>query len=627
MLHSFILSRASRSWWCALLLFASLVTSSAVTNGRGKWEKRNDNEYDYIIVGGGLTGLVAAHRLSENSRAVSVLVLEYGVIDRSDATKIPYMGSFLNFPNMFNITTAPEPGLEGRSYSVRAGSVVGGGTTVNGMTYDRASAADYDSWEKLGNRGWGWQGLLPYFKKSAQFTPPPQEVVDEYEYTYDQSAYGSRSPLKITYPHWQAPDLYKMSDAFTEMGIPFRNEHASGDAIGKFWAPASIDAKTMTRSSSLTAYYDTASSRDNLKLLTEHQVIRLTFNENSKNVSGVKAINRKSNKEVTFRAKREVILAAGAIHTPQLLQLSGIGPKAVVEAAGIKSKVDLPGVGSNLQDHPVAYLNWRVANNFPEPNAIAINATFAAEALELYNNLKTGPYTKAQTNMIAFLTLSMITDDVDAMIKSLNEQNSATYLPTVYSNSALLVGFEAQRNILANQLKEGSVAAMELPISGSGSVPNSIQKPLSRGTVHLNPNNPRGEPIVTYHALKNPFDRALIATFVNFTRRYFKTTALASLKPEEVSPGVEAQTEDEIIAKLIAGGPLSFGPSFAHPSCSCPMMPRAKGGCVSADLLVYGTKRLSIIDASIMPIIPAAHLQASVYAIAEKAADIIKRRG
>lgn len=365
-----------------------------------------------------------------------------------------------------------------------------------GMAYDRASAADYDSWEELGNRGWGWKGMFPYFKKSADFTPPKKEVVDKYKYTYDESAYGRRSPLQVTLPDWQAPDQYKMADAFTELGVAHLKEHAQGNAIGQFWAPATIDAKTMTRSSSLTAYYDTASWRRNLKMLPEHQVIELTFEGDTTVVSGVKAIDRKANTEVTFRARKEVIMAAGALHTPQILQLSGIGPRSVIEAAGIQCRVDLPAVGSNLQDHPVAYLNWKVTNSFPEPNVMAINQTFAAEALAEYQMYRTGPYTKAQSNSIAFLSLPMITNDTESMINSLNDQVSSTHLPDVYT-SDLIAGFDAQRAILARQLGEGSVSALEFPFGGAGFVPNSLQKPLSRGTVHIDATNPRGEPIVT----------------------------------------------------------------------------------------------------------------------------------
>ncbi|KAK2812244.1 hypothetical protein FQN50_001602 [Emmonsiellopsis sp. PD_5] len=624
------LSPILRTWACASLLFTSLTTSSTTLPENEK--KSANNEYDYIIVGGGLTGLVAAHRLSEDSD-VSVLVLEYGIIDRSNTTQIPLMATTLNTGAMFNITSAPEPGLDNRQYSIRAGSIAGGGSSVNGMTYDRASAADYDSWEQLGNPGWGWEGLLPYFKKSADFIPPPARIEAEYNYTYDEAAYGgSSSPLKVSFPHWQVPDTYAMSDAFTEMGIPKRKEHADGRSIGQIWSPAALDPETMTRSSSLTAYYDSVKERENLKMLNEHQVIGLTFEPEPGEalvVSGVKALDRQeANKEVTFRARKEVILAAGAIHTPQILQLSGIGPKAVVEAAGIESKLDLPGVGSNFQDHPVAYLNWELENTYPQPDIMTTNETFATEALEEYLQHKTGPYTKAQSNTIAFLSLPMLTDDVESLIAILENQAPGTSLPEVYKDEeTLLTGFEAQRKILTEQLRAGSVAAIEMPYSGMGQVPNSLQKPLSRGTVHLNATHPHAEPIVTHNALTNPFDRSTLYTSIQFTRRYLNTTtSLAHLHPHEVTPGADKVGQEEVLTALIAGGPLSLSPSFAHAGCSCPMMPREMGGCVGADLSVYGTVGVRVVDASVMPVIPAAHLQAGLYAVAERGLDVVRGR-
>lgn len=418
-------------------------------------------------------------------------------------------------------------------------------------------------------------------------------------------------------------------DAFDELGIPFIEDPANGFDTGAYWVPHSVDARTQTRCSSLTCYYDLVSSRTNLKLLSEHQVTELVFSESESDtlvVSGVKALDRNSGEEVTFSARKEVILAAGAIHTPHILQLSGIGPKAVVEAAGIESKLDLAAVGSNYQDHPVAYLNWTVQSNFPTPNEAAVNATFGAAALAEYQENRTGPYTRAQPNTIAFMSLPQISDDYEDQVASISAQDPSEVLPAAYADEALLAGWLAQRDILAEQIGSGSVAVMEFPFGGAGVNPNAMQKPLSRGTIELNPADPHAEPIVTNYAFQNPFDRWSIFTFVEFTRRYFASDALASLSPVEVAPGADATTPEEVIAAMLPLAPLGLSPSFAHPSCSCPMMPREKGGCVSPDLLVYGVEKLSIIDASIMPIIPAAHLQATMYAVAEKAADLIKAR-
>ncbi|KIX05367.1 uncharacterized protein Z518_06239 [Rhinocladiella mackenziei CBS 650.93] len=641
-MSSLFFSRLTSSW-AALLTYGTLAAAAVLpredsnitsaTDGDLSTLSSSATSYDYIIVGGGLTGLVAANRLSENAQGKALPCLS----KICNTTLWPVNAASLNTADMFNITSGPEPALGNRTYSVRAGSVPGGGSTVNGMELDRASAADYDSWELLGNPGWGWKGLLPYFKKASSemdtrthFTQPPADIQAQYNYTWDESAYGN-GPLQASFPDFQYPDNYPFFDAFAELDIPFVREHAAGNAVGYYWTPASLDPKKKTRSSSLNAYYDPVSSRPKLRMLVEHQVTEILFNGNKLEAAGVKAIDRTTGKEVRFKANKEVILAAGAVHTPQILQLSGIGPKNVLQAAGIKVKLDFPAVGSNFQDHPVAYLNWNVTNSFPYPGILTVNATFYAEALALYLNNLTGPFTKAQASSTGFLSLEMITDEASSLLEDLSAQDATSYLPSVYSsNQQLLAGFQAQRKILVDQLGAGSIAVLELPFSGAGSMPNALQKPLSRGTVYLNATNPKGEPVVTHHAFENPFDKSQLYAMVQFTRKLMSADALASLSPVETLPGPQYQTPDEIFNVLASSrssfGPPALGPTFAHPSSSCPMMPRKYGGVVGPDLLVYGTKKLSIIDSSILPIIPAAHLQASLYAVGEKAADLIKGR-
>jgi choline dehydrogenase-like flavoprotein len=406
--------------------------------------------------------------------------------------------------------------------------------------------------------------------------------------------------------------------------MPFVEEPAAGNAVGHFWCPSSINAKTMTRTSSLYNYYDRVSDRKNLKLLAKHQVTEIIFDKEL-GATGVKALNRDNDHQVTFKANKEVILAAGAIFTPQVLQLSGIGPKKVLAAAGVKTKLDLPAVGSNFQDHPVAYLSWNVTNSFPSSGALLSNATFFEEARQLYANDLTGPLTKAQASYIGFLSLELLSKNSKTLLDDAEATSASDFLPEVYStDKSLLAGFKAQRDVLLKSIRAGSVAVLELPISGGGLIPNAMQKPLSRGTVHLNATNPTGVPIVLHNALAHPFDRATIFESLQFTRKLVNSDAVASLKPVELTPGARYTDRDETIARLVASGGLS--PTFSHPSCSCPMMPRELGGVVDSELRVYGTKRLSIVDASILPVIPAAHLQATMYSVAEKAADIIKAR-
>ncbi|KAF1362267.1 FAD/NAD(P)-binding domain-containing protein, partial [Lizonia empirigonia] len=184
------------------------------------------------------------------------------------------------------------------------------------MAFDRASAADYNAWERLGNPGWGWDGLLPYFKKSTTFTPPKLTGKD-FNITYNASFYGIDGPIQASFPNFEFPDVKVMWDAFRAENYPTPKEHASGDAVGATWIPTALDPKTQTRSDARRTYYDSVRNRTNLELLT-----------------GVEANTDKTVSKVY--ARREVILAAGSVFTPKILQLSGIGPAEVLEAAGVK---------------------------------------------------------------------------------------------------------------------------------------------------------------------------------------------------------------------------------------------------------------------------------------------------
>ncbi|KAI9698257.1 MAG: hypothetical protein M1820_007527 [Bogoriella megaspora] len=579
--------------------------------------------YDYIIVGGGLTGLVVANRLTEDPD-MTVLVVEYGYIDNSSTTLVPFFANGLNINDMFDIISAPIPDIANQTFPVWVGSVVGGGSLVNGMEYDRASAPEYDSWKALGNPGWGWSDLFPYFKKSTNFTAPLPAVAEEYGYTWNSSSFGE-GPIQVSYPPYQYPDLSSFWAGMRELNLTILQEGADGVATGVFWTQSSLDPKSETRSSSRTAYYDNITTRPNLNLITGHQARTITIS--NRTATAVTIINRMDNSTSSLRASKEVVMAAGSIHTPQILQLSGIGPKSVLEAASVDVLLDLPAVGANFQDHPVAYLDFNLTREtFPNPNTLSENVTFNASAYQRYLADKSGPWTIAHGNSAAWLPLETLTpNNVSALITDLRQQNASAYLPPAYRDKALMTGFLKQRDILSKQIEAGDTAVYELPFNGGGSVPNAIQKPLSRGTVYINASNPTGEPVVTFNTFQNPFDAAVLFASVNYTRTIFKTSALSELGPVELVPGTEAQDEQAVIAALTASG--SLAPSFAHPSGTCAMMPKELGGCVGPDLLVYGMERLSVIDASIIPLIPAAHLQATMYAIAEKAADIIKVRG
>ncbi|KAF1343514.1 alcohol oxidase [Lizonia empirigonia] len=489
---------------------------------------------------------------------VSVLVLETGTITEDINTIIPTLGNNINHALQYSIDSAPDPGL--------------GGLMINGMAFDRASAADYNAWERLGNPGWGWDGLLPYFKKSTTFTPPKLTGKD-FNITYNASFYGIDGPIQASFPNFEFPDV-----------------------------------KVITRSDARRTYYDSVRNRTNLELLTGVEANRVLFENLT--AKGVQFTNLASKTVSKVYARREVILAAGSVFTPKILQLSGIGPAEVLEAAGVKVKKDLAAVGANLQDHPNANMFWSTQNlSIPNPGFASDPAQNASAWTQYYTD-RTGP---------------SITSNYIQIVSSIRAQKSTEYLPAIYrKNPHLLRGYEAAKSITTELLAGTKAAAVEIPMNAFGLAIAAVQRPLSRGYVALNATNPSGTPIVQFNTFQNPADRIMMTEAVRWTRRHWQSPILARFSPAEVIPGVTAQSDDEIIDALLEQRALTA--TFAHQSGTCAMMPEEFGGCVSSNLTVYGTKKLSIVDASMIPLIPATHLQATMYAVAEKAADLIKMR-
>jgi choline dehydrogenase-like flavoprotein len=560
----------------------------------------------------------------------TVLVLEHGQINDDISTKVPSFANSVNSRLMYDLNSAPDANTGGKTYPVYVGNVVGGGSVVNGMAFDRASAADYDAWELLGNTGWNWDSLLPYFKKSTTFTPPLASNVQDFGITYDASYYGTNGPIQASYPNFEYDDMKKIWAAFKAAGIPLPREHAAGLAVGAFWTPTALQPETQTRSSAKNAYFDPIKSRSNLILSTGKKVTEILFEQSFMSwgppkANGVQYTSNNGGSIGKVYAKREVILAAGSVFTPQLLQLSGIGPRDILNAAGIRVKKDLSSVGANMQDHPNANLVFDLRNMAKVNIYSGQDPAYNATAWNDYETKKTGPLTQAHGSSLAFLSLNSITIQASQIVQTLKTQSILSFLPTIYNkDSSLQRGMLKQREIIANLLNSLDAAAGEIPMTPFGLAISALQRPLSRGSINVDPKNKYGNPVVQFNTFSNPIDRQILVEMVRWTRKHWARQELAMYEPVEVSPGAQYQTDDEIINALITQNGL--GASFAHMSGTCSMMPETLGGCVSSDLTVYGTKQLSVVDASIIPLIPATHLQATMYAVAEKAADIIKAR-
>jgi choline dehydrogenase len=587
---------------------------------------RNTNSindaYDFIIVGGGTAGLTIADRLTECPE-VSVLVIEYGPLDHHEPeVLVPGLLNLTSTPYLFNVTSIPQVGLDGRSFVIPAGAVVGGSTVVNGMFFDRGAAEDYDAWASLGNPGWDWEGLLFYFKKSENFTPAAPGYAEEFEISWDDATHGFDGPVQSSYPVFQFGAIVEFFFGWFSLGIRVPIDPGDGVKSGVFWGPSSLDPENETRSYARTAHYDRViNSRPNYHLIPNSIVTKVEIHDGV--ATGVEYHDKASGKTAVVTASKEVIVSAGAIHSAQILQLSGIGPKNMLQGLGLPVVADLPGVGHNFQDQPTLYSAWNFTRaQVPNSDTLAMDQRYAQSQLELYYAKREGPYTIVHQggNTVAFLPLSDLPAD-EAQISS--DSSLSTVLSTPYPNApeSVLVGYSAQKALILDLYSSDNTSVQETGWNSGSVLPITLLKPLSRGSVSIDTSDPLADPVVDWASLTVESDIDILVAALKKNREFMDTQAMREFGPiYELAPGANITSDKDVKAAIRA----MAVPTYSHPCCSCAMMPEELGGVVAPDLKVYGVKGLRVVDASIMPIIPSAHLSATVYALAEKAADIIK---
>ncbi|OHF00487.1 GMC oxidoreductase [Colletotrichum orchidophilum] len=587
-------------------------------------QRQNDTNllpiYDYIVVGGGASGLTVANRLTENP-AVTVLVIEAGELDKGeDFVKIPGLaGGAIGTQYDWNTTYVANDALGGRVVSIPQGKVVGGSTKLNRMVFDRGSKSDYDRWDVLGAEGWNWESLFPYFKKNEKFTPPKADIVSEWGVEFDAAAHGSDGLMQATYSPFFWPTTKYMIEAVKELKITIPKDQANGSAIGAYFCPHNQDPITSTRSSAREAYYDNFTGRKNLHLLTGRQVTKVLTAGSGDFVKaiGVEFAASKGAQTQTAKVAKEVILAAGTFHTPQILQVSGIGDPALHTSINVPTVVNLPAVGQNLHDHVILTVVNTINTTLPVNSMLQNNATFAAEARAQYDSQKNGPLSSPTGDFIAFLPLSTYSKAVDVLSSEAASQDATTYLPSG-TPAEVVKGYKAQQKVLNERLTADDSAILEI-IWSDGAFVLGLQHPYSRGSLKAPSSSTFDAPIADSAFLKNPLDVSVLVEGVKFARTIAGTEAVKPLQPFEIVPGANVTT-DAAIADFVR----QQSGTLYHPVGTCKLGPREEGGVVDANLNVYGVKSLRIVDASIMPLLPASHLMTTVYAVAERAADIIK---
>ncbi|OTA22721.1 hypothetical protein BTJ68_13419 [Hortaea werneckii EXF-2000] len=502
-------------------------------------------------------------------------------------------------------------------------------TYLAGMFFNRGSAEDYDSWEELGNPGWGWKDLLPYFKKSETFTPPSFQIANEYVdiISPDLAPHGTDGPVGSSFPNFQWPIAKNFFQGWNAIGLLTQPQPNAGDANDVIYGPLSLNAKNQSRSSASRAYYrPIARERGNLHLIVGHAASKIHFDRfTARSVDFIRSnttTESSKNPRLNVKACREIILAAGAPYSPQILQLSGIGPRDLLERLGIETIVDLPGVGSNFQDQPTMFMQYTYSNYpYPSPEWLTTNDTWTNEQLSLYYHNRTGPMTVPffSGTLVAYLPLQNMTDESDRILRSALKVNTSSLLP-INSDSTILAGYHAQNQILLERYRSAHTTVQEVAFGGSGSVPVALLKPLSCGSIQINTTDPSKTPLVDFGTFSHPTDLEIAVEAIKKTREFMNSAPMQETGATEIIPGTNITSDDEIAAAIrnLARS------TWQHPTSSCSMMRRELGGVGDPSLKVYGVEGLRVVDASIMPLIIGSHTSSTVYAVAEKAADIIK---
>lgn len=529
-------------------------------------------QYDFIIIGAGSAGCVLANRLSAKPN-IRVLLLEAGGPDTSPYIHIPAgFAKTLSDPRVnWLFQTEADPGTHGRRHIWPRGKVLGGSSAINGMLYVRGQREDYDLWRQLGNPGWGWDEVLPYFKKS------------EDQARGANADHGVGGPLHVADSREQSALADALIKAGFEAGIEECADPNSGDQGGIGYTQLTI--KKGLRVSAATAYLRPVAKRPNLHIETGAMVQRILF-------KGTRAIGveyHKDQQTLQALAGREVILCGGAINSPQVLELSGIGPVNVLKDKGIDVVHPSPGVGENLQDHLVVAAQYRIQN--------------AASLNELSRGL---PLAKEVTKWLFRRRglLSQSPSQLDGYVRS--SQDVATPDIQILMIPATING--------KKMAQEGKFELERNPGVTIGAIP---LRPESRGSVHIKTPTPNDPPAIKPNYLDAPADHRVTVEGLKWVRRIAEQPAFAPYRKAETVPGTGVTSDEDLL-----GYARQASSTLYHPVGTCKMGADAMS-VVDEQLKVHGTQHLRVVDASIMPRLISGNTNAPTIMIAEKAADMI----
>jgi choline dehydrogenase len=528
--------------------------------------------FDYVIVGAGSAGAVLAARLSEDPE-ISVCLLEAGPRDKSPLIHIPFGLAVLMRQRStdWNYRTAPQAGLNGRRLYWPRGRTLGGSSSINAMVYIRGVPGDYNEWASLGATGWDWESVFPYFKKSED----QERGEDEF--------HGKGGPLTVSNLRY----VNRLSKAFVKAGTELQISHnedfngAQQEGVGVY----QVTQRNGQRCSSAVAYLREALTRPNLSVYTGALAQRVRFMGNR--ATGVDV--RLEGKEQTINARREVLLCGGAINSPQLLMLSGVGPAAHLREHGITPIADLSGVGQNLQDH----LDVIVQGTSRSRAGYGIAPTIIPRGI--------GASVNYMLRRQGFLSSNVA--EAGGFVRVAPEAKHA----------------EVQYHFLPVRMRDHGRKA----VFGYGySLHTCCLKPKSRGEIRLSCTDPAVHPVIDPRFLSDEYDVHTMIAGVKLARRILDAPAFAAFRGTEVEPGAQTQSDDDLLAFI-----REYAETIYHPVGTCRMgSPDDPKTVVDPQLRVVGTECLRVVDASVMPQLISGNTNAPVIMIGERAADLIRGR-
>ncbi|KAK8877516.1 Dehydrogenase citC [Apiospora arundinis] len=598
--------------------------------------------FNYIVVGGGTAGMTVASRLTEDPD-VSVLVIEAGA-DKSSDPAVLTPGLFatqIGHPEydwMFQSTRQPQ--LNNRIIAQPRGKQLGGSSALNIMVMMYPSRENIDAWGDLGNNGWSFDELAPYYRKMATITPPGTNARDvtHVDKWYDPALDGHFGPLQIGWGK-DYPEVLNGAwvETFAALGLGMTEDPRTGEAVGGFQNMESVSPETRQRSYAANAYYGPAQrARPNLTVMTSTRVVKIVTEETPSGIVAIGVVARlPTGEEKHFDASDEVVLSAGTIQSPQILELSGIGGRALLEQNGIAVKIDNPGVGEHLQDHPIVGQMFEAKDGVRSLDLLK-GPAYSEAAQEQYSHgvgvLSESPLASAYA---PFVDKNGVMSETQ--VKSLLDEhfNSAT----TYNHTGTQINHDKEFEILRRCMEipgSNQVQYHLLPASLPVPDPNGnthvvdrpqvavmaiLSHPLGRGSVHIASSSIDDAPVLDPRYLDQPLDLEILARSVQFTERIVGTPPFADALTGVRYPDYPKADESLDRAKEIVRQ-VTF--SCYHPAGTCAMRPQEDGGVVDERLLVHGTTNLRVVDASVFPLMPSGNIQATVYAVAERAADFIK---